>query len=390
MTRPPNQTVVLAGALAQRPRRAGHAWVFLNWLLGLRSLGFDVLFVDRLEAEMLEESIHSVEGSRQWSWLCTVLTTAGFGGDFALLCDRNRRCLGMERAELLERCRRSIVLFNFMGYLDDEELLGAAGARVFVDLDPGFPQMWHALGLHDSFAGHDAFVTVGLALCDSTSRVPTCGRRWLTTPPPIDLAAWPAAPARSGAATRMTTVATWRGPFGPIEYEGTTYGLRAHEHRAFWDLPRMMPEIRCEVALDIEASDGRDTALLERGGWFVVDPIDVASSPAAYQRYLRDSDAELAVAKGIYVRSRGGWFSDRSACYLASGRPVVAQDTGFSKHLPSGEGLFSFTSSEEAAACAADVAGDLARHSDAARQIALECLDAKKVLSSLLDRLGVN
>jgi hypothetical protein len=381
-------TVVLSGALAQRPRNGGHAWVFLNWLFGLRSLGWDVLFLDRLEPGMLDHPDDPVERSPQWSWLRAVMVAAGFDGQFALLFDGNRQSLGMERSAIIDRCRRATVLFNLMGYLDDEELLGAVGTRVFVDLDPGFPQMWRDLGLADSLVGHDAFVTVGLAVGTGSSRVPTCGKKWLPTPPPVDLPSWPAAPARQGARTRMTTVATWRGPFAPVEYDSTTYGLRVHEHRAYWDLPRMVPEIDCEVALDIDDADRADSALLTAGGWCLVDPARAADTTERYRRYLYDSDAELAVAKSIYVRTRGGWFSDRSACYLASGRPVIAQDTGFSNHLPTGEGLVAFTSPDEAAAGATDVASDLARHSRAAREVAFDYLDAKKVLHSVLSRVG--
>ena len=381
-------TIVLAGALAQRPRNGGHAWVFLNWLLGLRSLGFDVLFLDRLEPGMLDRPGDPVDRSPQWLWLVEVMGAAGFDGQFALLFDSNRQALGMERSEILERCRRATVLFNVMGYLDDDELLDAVAMRVFVDLDPGFPQMWHDLGLADCLAGHEAFVTVGLAVGAGSSTVPTCGRVWRATLPPVHLAAWPAAKVRHGGRTRMTTVATWRGPFASIQYESKTYGLRAHEHRAYWDLPTMVPEVDCEIALDIDAADGADSALLIAGGWHLAVPARVADTTQKYQQYLSMSDAELAIAKEIYVRTRGGWFSDRSACYLASARPVIAQDTGFSDYLPCGEGLFAFTSPDEAASCAIEVAGDLGRHSRAARAIAHDYLDAKIVLRSVLSGVG--
>jgi hypothetical protein len=381
-------TVVLAGALAQRPRNGGHAWVFLNWLLGLRSLGYDVLFIDRLEPGMLDRPDEPLDASPQWTWLCSVMKSAGFEGQYALLFDGNRQSLGMERSAIVERCRRARLLLNFMGYLDDDELLDAVETRVFVDLDPGFPQMWQDLGLADSLTGHDAFVTVGLAVGAASSTVPTCGRHWITTPPPVDLAAWPDAPSHPGKRTRMTTVATWRGPFAPVEYDSKTYGLRVHEHRAYWDLPKMLPAIDCEIALDIDNADRADGALLEEGGWCLVDPGKIADTTQRYRRYVYESDAELAVAKSIYVHTRGGWFSDRSACYLASGRPVVTQDTGFSDYLPSGEGLFAFTNPDEAAGCATEVARDLGRHSRAARGVARDHLDAKKVLRSVLSRVG--
>ena len=385
------QVAVVAGALSQRPGAGGHAWVFLNWLLGLRSLGFEVLFVDRLEPEMLSRSVDRVDRSVQWSWLRTTMQGAGLDGCFALLYDRGRQCLGLSRPEVVERCRRAAVLFDVMGYLGDEELLAAVDRRVFVDIDPGFPQMWHALGLHDSFADHDAFVTVGLAVGGSGSKVPTCDREWVTTPPPVALGAWPAAPSsfRSGRRARVTSVATWRGPNAPIDHEGVTYGLRAHELRAYSRLPSQLSGVTCELALDIDSADAPDALALTDGAWRLVDPRRAAGTTRGYQTYIHGSDAEITVAKGMYVRSRGGWFSDRSACYLASGRPVVAQDTGFGAHLPTGDGLVAFTSPDEAAACLVDVTGDLERHSRAAREVALDCLDATKVVRSVLARCGV-
>jgi hypothetical protein len=131
--------------------------------------------------------------------------------------------------------RSSALLLNVMGYLDDPELLAAAPRRVFLDLDPGFPQMWRELGLHDAFAGHDAFVTVGTRVGLPGSEVPTCGLPWIRTLPPVDLASWPVTAAPGGGA--FTSIATWRGPFGPVDFGGRRYGLRVHEFRRFTELP---------------------------------------------------------------------------------------------------------------------------------------------------------
>jgi hypothetical protein len=150
-----------------------------------------------------------------------------------------------------------------------------------------------------------------------------------------------------------------------------------------------VPEALFELALDIHDADAADAEALRSRGWRLVDPRVVASSPDRYRDYLLGSTAELMVAKGIYVRARTGWFSDRSACYLASGRPVVAQDTGLAGYLPSGEGLMTFTTIDEARASVADVCGDLPRHSRAARSVANDHFGAGAVLRSLLDRLGL-
>ena len=388
--RPAAPTVVLAGALAQRPGIGGHAWVFRNWLSGLAGLGCDVLFVDRLEPGMLPDPAGPPEASPQWAWLEAVMAAAGMGGRFALLYDGGRRCLGLDRAALLQRCQGADVLFNVMGYLDDEEILAAARRRVFVDIDPGFPQLWRALGLHDAFAGHDAFVTVGANVGRPGCAVPDCGLDWIPTRPPVDLAQWPAGPPLSGrAAARLTSVATWRGPFGPVEYDGTTYGLRVHEFRRYADLPRRLPGVRFELALDVDATDAGDVNRLERGGWRLADPRAVAGDCGSYRDYVTGSAGEFLVAKQMYVRTGSGWVSDRSAGYLACGRPVVAQDTGLADQLPTGEGLLTFTDPDGAAAAVAEVTGNASRHAKAARDLAAEYFDAPRVLGSLLARIGV-
>jgi hypothetical protein len=388
-------TVVVAGALAQRPGIGGHAWVFRNWLAGFAAAGADVLFVDRLEPAMLADPEAPPETTVQWRWLAGVMAGAGMDGRYALLFDRGRRCLGLDPADL-ERRARGAVLFNVMGYLDDEDLLAAAGRRVFVDIDPGFPQLWRELGLHDAFAGHDAFVTVGQTVGRAGCTVPTGEIEWIPTLPPVDLAAWPVAAGRAARHTgRLTSVCTWRGPFGPVVYDGVTYGLRVHEFRRFAGLPAAVPGARFELALDIDDDDEADRALLAGGGWLLTDPRRVAGNPRAYQAYVSGSAAEFLVAKQLYVRTGGGWVSDRSACYLASGRPVIAQDTGLASGHPlaeligGGEGFVTFSTPESATAAVAEVLGNPARHAKAARELAVDCFDAAKVADSLLCRLGV-
>jgi len=383
-------TVVVAGALAQRPGIGGHAWVFRNWLAGFAAAGADVLFVDRLEPAMLADPDTPPEDTGEWRWLQGVMAGAGMDGRYALLFDGGRHCLGLHRADL-ERRAHGAVLFNVMGYLDDDVLLAGADRRVFVDIDPGFPQLWRELGLHDAFAGHDAFVTVGQNLGRPGCAVPAGGVDWIPTLPPVDLAAWPAGDAPAGPnAGRLTSVCSWRGPFGPLVRDGVTYGLRVHEFRRFAGLPGKVPGVRFELALDIDDDDGADRALLAERGWRLTDPRRVAGNPRAYQAYISGSAAEFLVAKQLYVRTGGGWVSDRSACYLASGRPVVAQDTGLAGGpLGCGEGFVTFTTPDEAAAAVAEVLGNPARHAKAARHLAAECFDATKVAASLPQRLGV-
>ena len=366
-------SVVIAAALAQRPGVGGHTWFALQYLLGFRALGWEVTLVDRLDPGMPGDGL---------AYLAEEMERFGLGGNWSVLLPDGASA-GLTRAEVERRVGSSDFLLNVMGYLDDEELLARAPLRVFLDVDPGFGQMWRDLGLADPFCGHDRFVSVGLEVGGAGCEVPDCGLEWIPTLPPVALAHWP--PVAGGSA--FTSVATWRGPYGPVEYEGRTYGLRVHQFRRFLSLPERVPA-RFELALAIDPGDTADLARLQQAGWALVDPEDAAADPDSYRRFIQASAAEFTVAKAMYVETHSGWFSDRSACYLASGKPVVAQDTGFSGHLPSGEGLLPFSTVEEAAAAVEEVRGGLARHARAAREIAEQHLDAKLVLGRLVEKLG--
>jgi hypothetical protein len=369
--------IAVAGSIAQKPGQAGHAWQFLQSLLGLRRLGHDVLFLDRLPRDVAR----STAGT---AWLRAVPAPQGLGGAWSLHLGAGDHA-GVPRDEALRFVADADLLVNVMGFLTDEELLGAARHRVFLDTDPGFGQMWHALGLADVFAGHDTHVTIGERIGAADCTVPACGLRWITTPQPAVLEQWPAqAPS---AAARFTSVASWRGAYGPIALDGVTYGLRVHQLRRFVDLPHRAGG-SFELALDIHPDDEADAARLRAGGWHLVPPASVAASIDGYRCYVQGSDAEIMVAKGMYVDSRSGWISERSLCYLASGRPVLAQDTGFGELYPTGEGLVSFSTPEEAVEGAAAIRADPRRHAVAARELAEAHFDSDRVLGRLLDAVG--
>ena len=262
-----------------------------------------------------------------------------------MLGDGGRSLDGLSRAELLERTRAARFLLNVMGFVRDPEVLAAARRRVFLDIDPGFGQVWKELGLADVFAGHDDFVTVGRNVGSDGCGVPTCGLRWLTIPHPVVLARCPVAPGGND----FTSVGSWRGPYDRIEYDGQSLGLRVHEFRKFVELPSRV-DASFRVALEIDASDANDLESLRENGWLLVDPSEVVPDPGAYLRFVQGSAAELTVAKGIYVTLATGWLGDRTACYLASGKPALVQDTGLAAHYPLGEGLLTFSTLDEAVA----------------------------------------
>jgi hypothetical protein len=384
--------IVIAGSVAQRPGNGGHAWVFLQYLLGFRRLGFDVLFLDRIEPDMcvdFEGKPCDFERSFNHGYFTSVMRQFGLEDSYALLFDRGgrgSRVIGRDRSEVLRHVAEAELILNVMGFFDDPEILAVARRRVFLDIDPGFPQMWKQLGLSDIFAGHDDHVTIGQNIGKPGCDVPTCGIDWITTPPPVVLEHWPAFRTREGSA--ITGIASWRGPFGPVEYNGKTYGLRVHEFRKFVALPQRAGGV-FEVAMDIHPAETNDLALLREYGWKLINPQLVARDPLPYRLYIQSSAAEFMVAKNMYVATRGGWFSDRTICYLASGKPALVQDTGLAELYPCGEGLITFSTLDEAVAGVESIRRDYPKHAAAARRIAEEYFDSDEVLTNLLAKLGV-
>jgi hypothetical protein len=379
--------VLYSGALAQVPRQGGLTWLHLQFLLGFRRLGWEVLFLDRLAPEMCVDDAGQPTGldeSLNLRYFLRVMEQFGLRDAFCLIYNRGERVIGWPRERVLERAAGADLLLNVMGYLDDEDILARVPRRVFVDIDPGFGQMWRDLGLHDPFRGHTDFVTLGHNIGRADCAIPTCGLDWVTMPQPVMLEQWPASPPRPEGA--FTSIGAWRGPNGPIEYKGKTYGLRVHEFRKFVGLPARCPGTSFEMALGIHPGDAKDIRLLRENGWSLVEPKTMAGSPQEYRAYIAGSKAEFMVPKQMYVETNSGLLSDRSVYYLAS---VLARDTGIRRLYPIGEGLLIFSTLEEAAAGVETIERDYARHCRAAREIAMEHFDSDKVLTTLLGKLGI-
>ena len=380
--------VVLGGSLAQKPFHGGHAWVFLQYLLGLRRLGWDVLFLDRLPRGTGRNAAGrpcGPDAAFNVPYFTRTMARFGLDGHAALHLDgEDPAWVGLSRAEVVERVRTADLFINVMGFIDAPEVLDAATRRVFLDIDPGFGQLWRDMDLADLFAGYDAHVTIGERIGQPDCTIPTCGLNWITTPQPVVLEEWPAdiGPAEG----TMTSIVSWRGAYGPLEHEGRRYGLRVHEFRRLASLPSRVPE-RFELALDIAPEDAADRAALEAQGWILRDPVEFAGDPLRYRESIRHSRGEFLVAKQIYVASNSGWFSDRSICYLASGRPVVAQDTGLTGRFSEGEGLLLYRNVDEAVAALETLREDYAAHCRAAREIAERHFDSDRVLARLLSLL---
>jgi len=392
----PERIAFVAGALANKPHNGGEAWVRLSWIRGLQRLGWQVVFVEQITSACCTDARGGTapwEQSENRRFFDRVVADFGLSDSAVVIVDGGRVIHGMSRDELLDRAASARLLLNVSGHLDWDPLFSRLRNRIYLDIDPGFTQFWQAQGTGGSrLEGHDEFFTVGLNVGTADCCIPSCGIRWRHVLPPVVLDDWPVS--RSDVADdadrgcgRFTTVASWRGPFGPITHAGKTFGLKVHEFRKVLDLPSRTG-LPFEIALAIHDGDAADRAKLLAAGWHLTDPASVAADPHVFRDYVSGSLAEFSVAQGVYVDTHSGWFSDRTVRYLAAGRPALVQDTGFSRHLPTGLGLVTFRTPAEAAAGAADIVARYAEHRAAARAIAERHFDSDHVIGGLLADVG--
>ena len=376
MSRPPPRTIVVAGALAAKPGNAGGAWERFSYAAGFRQLGFDVLFL---------EEVAVVPGAAALRWFDDAAAFFGFP-EAAAIVGPGGWSHGRPRDDVRRVVAGSALVVNLSGNLRAADPLDAARHTAYVDVDPGFTQIWHAdPGVGYLVPRHDHYFTIGENIGTAGCPIPTGGLPWKPTRQPLLLDAWPAAP--SPGCGRFTTIAAWRSPFGSLLHEGVTYGLKVHEFRRLLELPRRV-QATFELALEIHDGDARDRDALLSAGWKIVPPAVAVPTPAAFRDFIQRSDAEWSVAQGVYAHTASGWFSDRSTRYLASGKPVLVQDTGLAT-IPTGEGVVTFRTLDDAVAGAERIIRDYAVHARAARRIAETHFASDLVLGRLLADCGL-
>jgi hypothetical protein len=377
--------ILVTGMVAADPLQGGATWAVLQYVLGLRRLGHDVYFVEPIAPASIRPTGAPLAMSLNGQYFHDLVARFDLVGRASLLRQDTRETIGVAHPGLVEALHGADVLINISGMLTDRALFELFPRRVYLDLDPAFNQLWSAVeGIDRQFEGHTHFFTVGQAIGSAACSVPTCGLPWQTTLPPIVLPEWPMT--AGDAAAPWTTVGNWRG-YGSIRHGGVLYGQKAHSVRRLIELPRRT-HATLRLALSIHPAEVNDLEALHGAGWELCDPAAVTSTPDDYRAFIQQSKGEIGIAKSGYVESRCGWFSDRSVCYLASGRPVVAHDTGFSGYLPTGDGLLAFNTTDEAAAAIDAVDRDYRRHCLGARAIAESYFAADRVLGTLLDRIG--
>jgi hypothetical protein len=387
------RAVVASRGASGLPEFPGNTWTFLQYVLGLARLGVESYWVDyqpRLDPRRSAEGsrAHPDEDSHSIDYVSArfqaMARRFGFDGRYCILYDGGAKSFGMSPAELGELVDGLDLLLNLGGPLPAKSPLLRIPNRVYIDLDPGFTQIWaHQLDM--GFDSYQFFFTVGQIVGRPEFGIPTLGIDWVPSLPPVVLDLWPARTDPS--CERLTTIADWRGS-QYARFDGELYEGKRDEFIRFLEVPTRAGQ-PVEIALSIGQHDYEDLGLLLRNEWIVRDPYLYAGDLESYREFIQFSRAEFSVAKSGYVKSGSGWFSDRTACYLASGKPAVVQSTGFEWRLPSGEGLFTFGTVPEAVAAIEAIESDYLAHGNAARRIAEEHFDSDVVLGSLLERVGL-
>jgi len=349
------------------PKGGGYLWIFLNWALGLRSIGCDVIWLEEIWPSI------GVENARDLTLaLKNRLEPYGLGDRIALHAPPDEEmdpnvCHGFLD---LAAASEADILLNFR-YSLPREVLGRFRRSALVDIDPGLLQIWMAKSLVD-VPGHDAYFTIGEHITDP-------GRTWHHVPPCVALDWWQPQPAAGDG--HFTTISHW--------YAGGWVGddEASEDKRSgflpYLDLPQKTQR-PLEMALDL-APDDPETRRLEALGWRIRKTRNVAGTPWDYERYVRESLGEFSCAKPAYPRLANAWISDRTPCYLAAGKPAVVEYTGPSAFLPDDGGLFRFRDSAQAAACLDRVMDDYQRQSALARALAAEWFDARRITRRTLE-----
>lgn len=376
--------IIVTGLIAQYPL-GGMTWHYLQYLLGFMRLGHDIYYLEDTGQWPYNPQKNSVSKDCKFNvrYLHELMTRFELADKWAYCFPDEKQWFGLSGTKLEEIKRTADLLINVSGTLRNPWEYAKIDQRVFIDTDPVFTQLKLLHGqkaLQKMVDAHHIYFSFGETLPGS---VPLTGHNWLPTRQPIVLSEWDP---ETNYRNAFTTVMNWTS-YTPIEYGDKTYGQKDIEFQRFMDLPGKVKSTILELAINEHKKKRIPRSLLEHKGWILVDPEVVCPNLDSYRDYIQSSKAEWGVAKNGYVQGKVGWFSERSACYLASGRPVVVQDTGFSSVLPTEKGILPFKDLKEAEDAIIEVERNYKSHSIAARSIAEEYFDSEAVLTHLINRL---
>ncbi len=377
--------IVVLGYIVRGPI-GGLVWHHLQYVMGLARLGHDVYFLEDSDdyPSCYDPQRQTTDRNPDYGlrFATQAFARVGLGERWAYYDAHTARWLGPCAGSAKEICQSAELLLNLSGVNPMRPWFLQVPQRVLVDTDPVFTQVRHLTdpASRATALQHTAFFSFGENIRSDAGRIPDDQLDWLPTRQPVVLDAWPVTPGpRNG---KFTTVMQWDS-YQPRAYDGVEYGMKSVSFRPYINLPGST-EQSLELAL---GSDAAPRQQLLAAGWSLRNPLEVTRDPSSYQHYIQQSKAEFSVAKHGYVVSHSGWFSERSACYMASGRPVLVQETGFSEWLESGAGVVAFSTPEEAIAGIDLINSDYESHSRRARELVRASFDAGDVLASLLRRV---
>ena len=386
--------IVVTGLIAGYPL-GGVAWDYLAYVSGFRRLGHDVFYLEDTGQWLYDPRLHSFTDDVGFhtAYLESTLARAGDMRERWALRAPDGTYHGVSLRQVERFCSAADLFLNVSGACWLREAYRGARHIAYLDSDPGYSQaklvaveqgtatedQAYSVGL---IRAHHLFFTFAENIGAPNCAIPPCGLRWLPTRQPIVLDDWPFS--YTPAARCYTTVMSWKTDVTLPNLTGTTYGGKDVEFMKFVALPG-----RVSVPLQVAMAGAAPRDTLQHHGWDIVDAGERSKTMDAYRDYLRNSRAEWSIAKNAYVASNSGWFSTRSAAYLALGKPVVVQDTGFRAYYPTGRGLFAFRNVDEAAAAIERIENDYRHHCEAARASAEHEFAAEAVLARLLRDAGL-
>jgi len=382
--------IIVLGLLGQFPL-AGMAWQLIHHLVGLQRLGFAVYYVEETGTPPYDPRTKTLTSDCSYSLHTIAETLRRFGLEHAWSYHDGEanQWYGLSKMRVQELFSQALVVFNLCGASHPESLtFRPHGKLVYLETDPVQYQIQlaerdpHTLRF---LGGHDAHVTYGENLGAGDCPIPLPHFAWQKTRPPVLVDLWPVH--QEGGVGHFTTIATWHNRGKDLRFRGEVYQWSKHENfLAIADLPQ---RTSTQLELAVEIDNVCEQELLQRCGWMLINPLVVSQDMDVYQNYIFGSCGEFTVSKEAVVRTKSGWFSDRSVCFLAAGKPVVTQETGFSKYIPTGHGLFAFSTTDEILAAFDAIRSDYTRHSRAAHDLAREYFGAEKLLGKVLLDLGL-
>ncbi len=391
--------IIIGGYLGILPA-GGVTWDYVQYPLGFSLLGHDVYYIEDTRLY----PIYQKEGSKWDDCTATVqhlqlvMNYFGLGEKWAYRDEASGKCFGLSENKIKELCKTADIFINVScaTYLRDEYL--QIPKKILIDSDPMFTQIQYLTkqmvmpgepNLPETIGEYDYLFTFGENINSTDCRIPDGGLNWHTTRQPICLDYWKVRPLANPPELSFTTLMNWTAG-KKLEYNDESWGQKDIEFKKFLNLPQLLKGI--SLSAIVNQTGGIDDTFfiteIKNAGWKILDADRNAGNWIQYQEFIDKSLGEFSIAKETYVKAKTGWFSCRSACYLAGGKPVVTQDTGWSKFIPSGNGLFSFTTINEAVFALEKVVANPLKHAKAARIIAEEYFDSKKVLQSLLNKIN--